>query len=83
MATVHGAWCFPDTTCCRMTFATPCTAEWSLDLRPDSPDAGKLSKGAPSDSPDITLTMTDQVFAQLVAGKLNPQNVSQALACTC
>jgi putative sterol carrier protein len=44
--------------------------QWSLDLRSGS---GSLSKGAPSDKPDITLTMTDANFAQLVAGKLNPQ----------
>uniref|UniRef100_A0A7S0WZF5 SCP2 domain-containing protein n=1 Tax=Chlamydomonas leiostraca TaxID=1034604 RepID=A0A7S0WZF5_9CHLO len=48
--------------------------EWALDLRPDSEAVGTLAKGPPSDKPDITLTMTDAVFAQLVAGKLNPQN---------
>eukprot|EP00199_Chlamydomonas_sp_CCMP681_P004639 CAMPEP_0119102252 /NCGR_PEP_ID=MMETSP1180-20130426/1054_1 /TAXON_ID=3052 ORGANISM="Chlamydomonas cf sp, Strain CCMP681" /NCGR_SAMPLE_ID=MMETSP1180 /ASSEMBLY_ACC=CAM_ASM_000741 /LENGTH=119 /DNA_ID=CAMNT_0007086501 /DNA_START=36 /DNA_END=395 /DNA_ORIENTATION=+ len=45
--------------------------KWNLDLRPSG--TGALTKGAPEDKPDMTLTMTDTVFAQLVGGKLNPQ----------
>jgi putative sterol carrier protein len=44
--------------------------KWALDLRTGE---GSLVKGAPSDKPDLTLTMTDTNFAQLVMGKLNPQ----------
>jgi hypothetical protein len=46
--------------------------KWALDLRSGD---GSLAKGAPSDKPDLTLTMTDANFAQLVMGKLNPQQV--------
>lgn len=46
--------------------------EWTLDLRPESGE-GSLTQGPAEDKPDLTLTMTDAVFAQLVAGKLNPQ----------
>ncbi|GIL89701.1 hypothetical protein Vretimale_16638 [Volvox reticuliferus] len=47
--------------------------EWTLDLSEGTD--GKLYKGAPEsgDKPDLTLTMSDQNFAQLVMGKLNPQ----------
>lgn len=43
---------------------------WSLDLREGE---GALSKGKHADKPDLTLTMTDTNFVQLVMGKLNPQ----------
>ncbi|GLC61178.1 hypothetical protein PLESTB_001728000 [Pleodorina starrii] len=47
--------------------------EWTLDLSEGTD--GKLYKGPPegSDKPDLTLTMSDANFAQLVMGKLNPQ----------
>ena len=44
--------------------------KWSLDLRVGS---GALTKGAPEEKADLTLTVTDANFAQLVMGKLNPQ----------
>lgn len=47
--------------------------QWSLDLREGS---GSLAKGLPADKADLTLTVTDANFAQLVMGKLNPQQVS-------
>ncbi len=49
---------------------------WALDLRPDS-SGPRLGQGPlpDGDKPDLTLTMTDAVFAQLVMGKLNPQTV--------
>jgi hypothetical protein len=56
---------------------------WALDLRPDHTEEGSLKpvNGAGCDSedvsgkPDLTLTMSSGVFAQLVAGKLNSQTV--------
>lgn len=46
--------------------------QWSLDLRSGG---GSLKKGPPDADakPDLTLTMSDANFAQLVMGKLNPQ----------
>lgn len=47
--------------------------EWTLDLRPGK---GELHQGTPKeDKADITLTITDDNFAKLVMGKLNPQQV--------
>lgn len=45
--------------------------DWTLDLREGD---GELYEGAPkSGKPDLTLTLTDENFAKLVMGKLNPQ----------
>ncbi|WIA40729.1 hypothetical protein OEZ86_004418 [Tetradesmus obliquus] len=44
--------------------------QWALDLRQGS---GSVSKGAPSEKPDLTLTISDENFVKLVMGKLNPQ----------
>lgn len=44
--------------------------QWTLDLREGE---GSLTEGAPSEKADLTLTMSDANFAQLVMGKLNPQ----------
>ncbi len=50
-------------------------AEWTLDLRPEA-TGERLYEGPPKeDKADITLTVTDANFAQLVMGKLNPQQV--------
>jgi putative sterol carrier protein len=46
--------------------------KWTLDL---SSGAGSLKQGGDSESADLTLTMTDENFAKLVSGKLNPQQV--------
>jgi putative sterol carrier protein len=46
--------------------------QWALDLRQGS---GSVSKGAPSEKPDLTLTISDENFVKLVMGKLNPQHV--------
>lgn len=44
---------------------------WTLDL---TDGAGKLSEGGlEGGKPDLTLTVTPENFAKLVAGKLNPQ----------
>jgi putative sterol carrier protein len=43
--------------------------KWTLDL---SSGAGSLKQGEEG-APDLTLTMTDENFAKLVSGKLNPQ----------
>lgn len=48
--------------------------QWTLDLRPES-GKGSVMKGAPSDKPDLTLTISDENFVKLVMGKLNPQQV--------
>ncbi|PNH05507.1 Non-specific lipid-transfer protein [Tetrabaena socialis] len=47
--------------------------DWTLDLSEGT--AGALYAGAPKsgDAPDLTLTLSDANFAQLVMGKLNPQ----------
>eukprot|EP00955_Chlamydomonas_euryale_P045110 353069-Chlamydomonas_euryale.AAC.18 len=51
--------------------------EWTLDMRVDAPDGGsRLVKGPPSEKPDLTVTVNDANFAQLVMGKLNPQQVN-------
>lgn len=52
--------------------------EWTLDLSEGT--NGKLYKGAPEggEKPDLTLTMSDHNFTQLVMGKLNPQQVGVA-----
>ncbi len=49
--------------------------EWTLDLREGT--QGALYAGAPKggEKPDLTLTITDTNFVQLVMGKLNPQQV--------
>lgn len=44
--------------------------QWALDLRQGS---GSVSKGAPAEKPDLTLTISDENFVKLVMGKLNPQ----------
>ncbi|KAL4457934.1 hypothetical protein ABPG75_012799 [Micractinium tetrahymenae] len=44
--------------------------EWTLDLREGQ---GKLTKGAPPEKADITLTISDDNFVKLVMGKLGPQ----------
>ena len=46
--------------------------KWALDLREG---ARTVSKGAPADKPDLTLTITDDNFVKLVNGKLGPQQV--------
>lgn len=50
--------------------------QWTLDAREGS---GQLYQGRPKggDKPDLTLTLSDENFAKLVAGKLNPQQVCQ------
>ena len=49
---------------------------WTADLRLDVPDGDRLYEGLPKDEkPDITLTTSDEHFAALVMGKLNPQQV--------
>jgi putative sterol carrier protein len=50
--------------------------QWALDLRQGS---GSVSKGAPAEKPDLTLTISDENFVKLVMGKLNPQQVRIAL----
>mmetsp|Transcript_14522 Transcript_14522/g.31596 ORF Transcript_14522/g.31596 Transcript_14522/m.31596 type:complete len:133 (+) Transcript_14522:108-506(+) len=49
--------------------------DWTLDLRPDSTASPRLYRGVPKggDKADLTLTVNDTNFAQLVMGKLNPQ----------
>jgi hypothetical protein len=51
--------------------------QWTLDLREGE---GSLTEGAPSEKADLTLTMSDANFAQLVMGKLNPQQVGEGEA---
>ena len=46
--------------------------DWTLDLREGK---GSVAKGVPSDKPDLTLTVSDENFAKMVMGKLNPQQV--------
>lgn len=46
--------------------------KWALDLREGT---RSVSKGAPSDKADLTLTITDDNFVKLVNGKLGPQQV--------
>ena len=50
--------------------------QWTLDLRAGG--KGSLVQGAPEDKPDLTLTVSDENFAKLVMGKMNPQQVRQA-----
>ena len=53
--------------------------EWTLDLRPDSTPS-VAEGGPPADvKPDLTLTISDDNFAKLVAGKLGPQQVWRPL----
>ncbi len=47
--------------------------EWTLDLREGT--SGSLQQGPPPEKADLTLTISDANFAQLVMGKLNPQQV--------
>lgn len=47
--------------------------KWTLDLRPDQ---RKVVKGAPTDKPDLTLTISDDNFVKLVMGKMGPQQAS-------
>lgn len=54
--------------------------EWTLDLRSGS---GSLAKGPAPEKPDLTLTISDANFAQLVMGKLNPQQVGGGRAAKC
>lgn len=49
--------------------------QWALDLREGS---GSVTKGAPAEKPDLTLTISDENFAKLVMGKLNPQQVNRS-----
>jgi SCP-2 sterol transfer family len=52
--------------------------EWTLDL---SLGKGSVTEGQPDGvTPELTLTMTDDTFAKLVAGKLNPQQVRPCAA---
>jgi hypothetical protein len=44
--------------------------DWTLDLREGK---GVLSKGAPADKADITLSMADATFVGLVSGKIGSQ----------
>ena len=46
--------------------------KWALDLREGT---RAVTKGAPADKPDLTLTITDDNFVKLVNGKLGPQQV--------
>jgi hypothetical protein len=50
--------------------------QWALDLRQGS---GSVSKGAPAEKPDLTLTISDENFVKLVMGKLNPQQVGRPM----
>ena len=44
--------------------------KWTLDL---TKGAGSVKEGEPDIKPDLTLTINDANFAQLVAGKLGAQ----------
>lgn len=46
--------------------------KWTLDLREGT---RAVSKGAPADKADLTLTVSDDNFVKLVNGKLGPQQV--------
>lgn len=54
-------------------------ADWTLDLRVAedgaAPKGGRVREGGPNEgeSADLTLTIKDDDFVKLVAGKLNPQ----------
>ena len=50
--------------------------EWTLDLRPDSKPSVKEGKPPADVKPDLTLTISDDNFGKLVAGKLGPQQVT-------
>ncbi len=52
---------------------TSADSEWTLDLRQGKTPS--VSEGPPADSPDLTLTINDDNFAKLVAGKLGQQQV--------
>ena len=54
--------------------------KWALDLREGT---RSVTKGAPSDKPDLTLTITDDNFVKLVNGKLGPQQVWRQLMSDC
>ena len=54
--------------------------KWTLDLREGT---RAVSKGAPADKPDLTLTVSDDNFVKLVNGKLGPQQVCQGSALSC
>ena len=54
--------------------------KWALDLREGT---RSVTKGAPSDKPDLTLTITDDNFVKLVTGKLGPQQVWRQLMSDC
>lgn len=45
-------------------------SEWSLDLRSGK---GSLSEGPPSEKADLTITISDDNFVKMVAGKQSPQ----------
>ena len=56
-------------------------SEWTLDLRQDSTPS-VAEGGPPADvKPDLTLTISDDNFAKLVAGKLGPQQVGTHRPC--
>ncbi|KAF5832380.1 SCP2 sterol-binding domain-containing protein [Dunaliella salina] len=46
---------------------------YTLESRPGKEPALKQGTPEEDEKPDLTLTMSDAVFAQLVSGKLNPQ----------
>jgi SCP-2 sterol transfer family len=48
-------------------------SEWTLDLRPD--ETPSLVDGPPKTEPDLRVTINDDNFANLVAGKLGQQKV--------
>eukprot|EP00884_Botryococcus_braunii_P021118 jgi/Botrbrau1/7690/Bobra.0159s0128.1 len=45
--------------------------KFTLDLRPGKKPS--VSKGAPTDKADLTLTISDENFVKLVMGKMGPQ----------
>lgn len=51
-------------------------SEWALDLRPGSNGGkGSLKEGPPDDKADIVLTVSDDNFVKMVAGKQSPQQM--------
>lgn len=48
--------------------------KWTLELRPGKKPS--VSKGAPADKADLTLTISDENFVKLVMGKMGPQQVT-------
>lgn len=60
---------------------------WTLDLRPEGCDGERLYAGQPKadTKADITLTLSDNNFVQLVMGKISAQTVTvhACTACHC